>query len=285
MSLQSFFTRISAAFGNKIDLYRMGAFYYEGKHVTKDLEKAKKYLRKASDKKESRALYYLALIELEELNKSDDLALAMRYFELSKKEEPRAKSAIETLEKRIFDLAPTEESATLLFKLGYMYANDVIVGIDYEKSKRYYEKAAQYGNLHAQNELGKLYLFGRREVTKDLDRAREYLFPALKIGFTPAKITLFKLYSDADELTALLQKIREEKPSPDLLNIAGLMAFEGVNLPEDHALAENLFLQAAEAKHPNALVNLAKLKEPSDPEFANSMIESAITLGHRPLQG
>lgn len=280
MSLELFFTRLSAFLGNKIDLYRMGTFYYEGKHVAKDLTRAKEYLRKASDKKHLKALYYLGLIELEEFAKSDDLALALRYFELSKKEEPRAKGAIEALEQRIFDLAETPESATLLFKLGYMYANDVIVGIDYDKSKRYYERAAQYGNLHAQNELGKLYLFGRRGVTKDLQRAQELLFPPMRVGFSPAKITLFKLYSEPEILADLLKSIQAKNVSPDLLNIAGLMSLEGVNLPEDRELAESLFLRAAEAKHPNALVNLAKLKQDSDKELASSLFKSAEALGH-----
>ena len=72
------FTRISAALNNKVDLYRMGTFYYEGKYVEKDLDKATEYLKKATNKKYTKALYYLGLIELEKGESATELALALQ---------------------------------------------------------------------------------------------------------------------------------------------------------------------------------------------------------------
>ena len=117
--LEYIFTRISAAFNNKVDLYRMGTIYYEGKYVSKDLDKASDYLKRASDKKYTKALYYLGLIELEKSDSTIDLALALRYLLLSKNEESNATSEINKLEAKILALPDTQENRELLFKIGY----------------------------------------------------------------------------------------------------------------------------------------------------------------------
>ena len=153
----------------------MGTFYFEGKYVTKDPVKAAQYLEKAVNKKYTKALYYLGLIELEKSETSIDLALALRYFLLSKNEEPKSIIEIDKLEAKILALPNTAENRDLLFKIGYMYANDVIVGLNVPKAVTFYELAAERDHQHAQMELAKLLTKSRPGIQKDLPRAKQLL--------------------------------------------------------------------------------------------------------------
>ncbi|HIW07249.1 MAG TPA: SEL1-like repeat protein [Candidatus Ignatzschineria merdigallinarum] len=197
-----FFTRISAAFKNKVDLYRMGTFYYEGKYVPKDYRKATQYLQQAVNKKYTKALYYLGLIELEKSDSAIDLALALRYFLLSKNEEPRAIEAINHLEAKILELPITEDNTALLFKIGYMYANDVIIGLSVPKAVTFYELAASRDHHYARTELAKLLTKSRPGITKDLPRAKALLELPAQAGFSPAIIAMQDLLAAHPELKA-----------------------------------------------------------------------------------
>lgn len=194
------FTRISAAFKNKVDLYRMGTFYYEGKYVQKDYRKATQYLQKAVNKKYTKALYYLGLIELEKSESAIDLALALRYFLLSKNEEPRAITEINKLEEKISQLPNTPDNTALLFKIGYMYANDVIIGLSVPKAVSFYELAASRDHHYARTELAKLLTKSRPGITKDLPRAKALLEMPAQEGFSPAIIALQDLLTAHPEL-------------------------------------------------------------------------------------
>lgn len=194
LSLEYLFTRLSAAFNNKIDLYRMGTFYYEGKYVPQDFEKAKVYLQKAANKKYYKALFYLGLIELKTEEKLIDLSLALRYFLLSRQESPEALEQIHQLEERILTLPSSEAQQELLFKVGYMYANDVVVGLNVPKALQFYELAANEGHPYAQTELAKLLMQSRPGVTKDIPRAYALLQQATDAEFPAAQIQLQKLY-------------------------------------------------------------------------------------------
>ena len=190
------FTRISAAFNNKVDLYRMGTFYYAGKFVEKDLDKATEYLKKATNKKYTKALYYLGLIELERGSSATELALALRYFLLSKNEETRARAEIEKTQERILALPETPENTKLLFKTGYMYANDVIVGLNVPIAAKFYEAAAVRGHNYARVELAKLLTKSRPGITQDLPRAKALLEQAASESFTQANIALQDLLTE-----------------------------------------------------------------------------------------
>lgn len=194
------FTRISAAFNNKVDLYRMGTFYYEGKYVAKDYRKATQYLQKAVNKKYTKSLYYLGLIELEKSDSAIDLALALRYFLLAKNEEPRAIEEINKLETKILEMPESEENTALLFKIGYMYANDVIIGLSVPKALTFYELAASRDHHYARTELAKLLTKSRPGVTKDLPRAKALLEMPANAGFSPAVIALQDLLTAYPEL-------------------------------------------------------------------------------------
>lgn len=198
--LEYLFTRISAALNNKVDLYRMGTFYFEGKYVAKDPVKATQYLEKAVNKKYTKALYYLGLIELEKSETSIDLALALRYFLLSKNEEPQSIIEIDKLEAKILTLPDTDKNRDLLFKIGYMYANDVIVGLNVPKAVTFYELAANKNHQHAQMELAKLLTKSRPGVQKDLPRAKQLLEMLVAENFTPANIALQELITKYPEL-------------------------------------------------------------------------------------
>ncbi|MHC5226488.1 tetratricopeptide repeat protein [Ignatzschineria sp. LJL83] len=198
--LEYLFTRISAALNNKVDLYRMGTFYFEGKYVAKDPVKAAQYLEKAVNKKYTKALYYLGLIELEKSETSIDLALALRYFLLSKNEEPLSITEIDKLEAKILALPDTDENRDLLFKIGYMYANDVIVGLNVPKAVTFYELAAERNHQHAQMELAKLLTKSRPGIQKDLPRAKQLLEMLVTDNFTPANIALQELITKHPEL-------------------------------------------------------------------------------------
>ncbi len=203
--LEYLFTRISAACNNKVDLYRMGTFYYEGKYVTKDYRKATQYLQKAVNKKYTKALYYLGLIELEKSESAIDLALALRYFLLSKNEEPLAIVEIDKLETKILNMPVTDDNTALLFKIGYMYANDVIIGLSVPKAVIFYELAASRNHHYAQTELAKLLTKSRPGITKDLPRAKALLEVPAQAGFSPAIIALQDLLTAHPELKSVTE--------------------------------------------------------------------------------
>lgn len=199
--LEYLFTRLSAAFNNRIELCRLGTFYYEGQYVTKDHQKATKYLQKAADKKYNRALFYLGLIELEKGEATTDRALALRYFLLSRREEPKAAAEIEKLEETILKLPPTKENSELLFKVGYMYANDVVIGTDAAKAAQFYEAAIAGNHQAARLELAKLLMKSRPGSPKDLPRAIALLQDPSMAQFLPAELALKELLEKNPDLS------------------------------------------------------------------------------------
>lgn len=198
--LEYLFTRLSALFNNRIELCRLGSFYYEGKYVAKDHQKATKYLQKAADKKYNKALFYLGLIELEKGHNNTDLALALRYFLLARRDEPKAIAEIEKLEAEILKLPPTKENSELHFKIGYMYANDVVIGTDAAKAAQFYEAALAGNHQAARLELAKLLMKSRPGSPKNLPRAVALLQDPSMEQFLPAEVTLKELLEKNPEL-------------------------------------------------------------------------------------
>ena len=69
------------------------------------------------------------------------------------------------------------------------------MGTDVNKTKAFelYEKSANLGNCQAMNNVGTYYGRGLGEVTKDLNKAREWCTKAASQGYTAAQTHLDEL--------------------------------------------------------------------------------------------
>lgn len=270
-------TRISAFFGNKDDLCRMGIYYYEGNEVKRDLDRAARYFKKASDKHNTKALYYLGLIELERLTDVLEYAPILRYFELARISVLKAVNSINEIEKTLFNLEKSPEVASTLFKIGYMYANDSSVHRNYEKASQYYKRAASFGNYHAKNQLGQLLLKGEGRVEANRDSAFTYLFSAARDGFNPAKETLIHYFSNDETLNELKTHLDE----PNFAAIYASMLYDGLYVESDFEGAEEHFRSAARERHPDAIFHLGLIYNArGDKARAEEYFSHARSLNH-----
>ena len=141
----------AAAAGDVAAIYALGRVYFEGRGVTKDVERARGLFEAAARIGEPGAMNALGLIYLRGESVSVDLALSRRYFE-----EAAARS-------NVYAIA----------NLGWLYLNGTDTAKDPSRALAYFKKASDLGNPGMPNEIGRLYLLGIG-VAVDYSEARRW---------------------------------------------------------------------------------------------------------------
>jgi uncharacterized protein len=140
--------------------------------------------------------------------------------------------------------------------LGYLYARGQGVVPDQGEAFRLYSLSAKQGNGEGMNALGYKYQFATG-VTKDINLAIHWYCEVVLAG------------------------------NPRGMNNLAALLSSGKDLPCDLAEARNLWQQAAELGHMNAMFNLGSsyLQEPErDPAAALQWMQQAATRGHPQAQ-
>ena len=158
--------------GDTMSCYKIGKIYYKGEIVYKNLKMAEKYFLKAAEKENQYVLYSLGKLYLEKEKYNIDKAA--EYFEKALQYEEIKPYAEYSLAKIMLDNTPyhdSEKAVSLLessavendwssFLLGrlYLYGNDDI-SRDKEKASEWLNISAEQGNEYAQNLLDNIHNF------------------------------------------------------------------------------------------------------------------------------
>lgn len=142
---------------------KLGAAYYNGTGVGKDIDEALRWFRTASDKGYARAQYNLAILYYQGDGVERDYQEALRWF----------------------DRAARQGLAEAQYNIGVMYADGLGVQQDKAQAAGWYTRAAQSGYVLAQYNLGLMYYEGQG-VLKDTTLAFTWLSLAADQGFADA---------------------------------------------------------------------------------------------------
>ena len=196
--------------GNAKCARELGELYQSGEHVSKDLEKAEKYLRFAAENGDAEGAYDLALLLRSKENggsEEESFALLKQAYESGyapatvfladcyHNGSGTAKNVYKEIDCLKFGLAEGNERVQVIcaYNLGKLYFVGNDIPKDEETSLAYFDEAAQRGHLDSMMILGQLYGSDER---KDYERAHHYYDMAAKAGSAQAYIQLGIQYND-----------------------------------------------------------------------------------------
>ena len=156
--------RIAAEKGNAKAQFLLGACYYNGKGVERDVDEAVRWTRKAAEQGYVEAQCSLGCAYADGNGVDKDMAEAARWFRKAAK----------------------EGYAGAQLNLGRCYATGEGVEKDKEEAAKWYRKAAEQGLASAQYNLGVCYIFGAG-VVPNKQEAMKWLRKAAKQGHPQAK--------------------------------------------------------------------------------------------------
>ncbi len=193
----------------------LGSRYLNGTNVAVDLDKAVRYLGVADSMGDTQVVEALKKAKLKLANiwcLSRDRVLVEKALNL-------------------LDSLDDEEVREKTAKAQLWLAKDLLKSknpMDIEKAKRLLGSAEKFGNSVVLYEIGKIYFFGDRGLTKDLLKAKTYFTQAMDKGLTDAKIKVGEIeYMEAQEFL--------KQPIPDHEKAIALMksvVAKGVNKSE-----------------------------------------------------
>lgn len=224
-------------------MIKLGDMYAEGNGVAKNEKKALDYYKKAAKKDNLEGVFKLG---------------NAYYYGIGTKE--KKSKGWDLLEKAADKgYMPAEKKVAQIF-----YANDGYIYQNYEKAVRYFEKAANNGDMESQKKVGNFYLYGDH-VAKDYEKAFHYIEMAAKQGDPVAQYELAGMYyygnginKNLNEATKYYQMSADQGYAP-AINKLGDLYVDGEGVPENIEKAIEYFRLAASLNDINALVNLGNL--------------------------
>lgn len=181
----AFYNEKAAKGGIPMAMFDTGMNYEHGFGVSQNIEKAIYWFEKAADKQYSEAfialgdIYYVGEFveknlekafhyyqEADKLgNRTAKLQLAGFYAEglVTEKDTEQAKKLYQEAYDYLYEEATLNNDNEAQFRLGAMFFNgrpEIGLLPDYEQALEWYEKAAEGGNGHAENNLGMMYYLG-----------------------------------------------------------------------------------------------------------------------------
>ena len=181
----AFYNEKAAKGGIPMAMFDTGMNYEHGFGVSQNIEKAIYWFEKAADKQYSEAfialgdIYYVGEFVEKDLekafhyyqeadklgNRTVKLLLAGFYAEglVTEKDTEQAKKLYQEAYDYLYEEATLNNDNEAQFRLGTMFFNgrpEIGLLPDYEQAMEWYEKAAEGGNGHAENNLGMMYYLG-----------------------------------------------------------------------------------------------------------------------------
>ena len=134
---------------------------------------------------------------------------------------------------------------------------------DYDNALPYFQRAAEVGNVDAQNNLGVMYHFGEG-VSKDFSKAAEWYRKAAEKNHVKAQFNLGVLYQDMEDYTSAIywyKKAADQGHAKSQTNL-GTLYYYGVGVMKDVNVAMSWYGKAANQGDALARSCLAQLQEP-----------------------
>jgi TPR repeat protein len=143
-------------------------------------------------------------------------------------------------------------------KLGMLYCVGRIVPLDLAKAHELFEKAAKGGSLSGMCHLGVCYQKGAG-VNKNLPRARELFETADTNEYDLAPLFIADMYKDEKQYSKAIEQIERSRArgSGEAPYELARLYYLGQGVKVDHAKANALCLEAAEAGSTRAIYHLA----------------------------
>ena len=267
----------AAALGNDFALSNLGVIYNNGYGVEKDKEKAIAYYEQAVEKGNINAM-----INLGDIYEKNDVDKALSLFET----------------------AAAKNSGTAYCRIGDLYFYEHLTNnqrLGREKSRTYYEKAAELDNARGQFMAGFIYLQGYG-VNIDKDKALDYFMPAAFKEHTQAMIyaanMIFnKIPWNASERELkygqglvmphdFYKKAADKGDADGLFNMGDWYFYDYLNngkiLEENLSIALDYFVKAEQAKHSKALgmINLIEQIQEGKTELIKNELVSHFKGGN-----
>ncbi len=158
-------------FQDKYGQYELGLMYFKGGVVGKDIAVALSYLEKSANNGFVKAQKKLGDMYFNGDGVKKDWNTAIKYYLLATKQSS-------------FDCGP-------YYKLGYIYSR--CTAPNYSKAFSYFEVAANWGDIYAENELGHFYYNGLG-VNRDPSKAFNYFLKSSKGDYAVAQCNLALCY-------------------------------------------------------------------------------------------
>lgn len=288
----------SAEQNNQFAQYSLGSLYLRGEQIEQDINLAIQYLSDSAEQGNPYALYTLGKVYLEN-NSMQDIEKAIHYFtDAAEQKNPFAAytlgkiysddSLVESDEETSYkwysvayegflEIAKDEGSEpndAILYNLGFMSYKGLGMEADIHTAVKYLTESADFENVFAQYQLGKIYL--EDNEVHDIDNAVLYLSKAAEQGNPFAAYTLGKIFSDEqmtikDEIQAdkwfrqayegFLEIEKENGTDTDgtVLYNLGTMNLEGLGTERNFEKALDYLLKAAHQNNEYAQYTLGKM--------------------------
>ena len=199
--------------GNASAQCKLGAMYAIGRGVAQDESEAVKWFRKAAEQGDASAQLMLGIMYTSGwgVAKDDWKAVGWGRMEwgrsteiynigaMCKNSKGVAKDDSEAV--KWYRKAAEQGNVIAQNNLGFMYENDKGVAKDDVEAVKWYRKAAEQGNKNAQYNLGYMYENGKG-VDMNISEAKKWYKKAADNGYDKAKRRLVDLADDIDILTA-----------------------------------------------------------------------------------
>ncbi len=214
---------------------RLGACYFHGYGVARDLPRAVEYFRKAAEKGNADAQYNLARRYDKGEGGQQDYAQAVQWYRK----------------------AAEKGHAGAQNNLGWCYQNGHGVPQDYAQAVQWFRKAAEQGYAAAQNRLGGCYYLGQG-VPQDYSQAVQWVRKAAEQGLADAQNGLGFYYEkgygvpqDSAQAVQWLRKAAEQGYADAQYNL-GWFYYHGRGVSRDYSQAVQWLRKAAEQGHAGA---------------------------------
>ena len=216
--------------------FLIGLFYYNGKLIPSDVQKAFEYFKLAAEKNHPEAQFYLGTLY------HNGKAIAKNLMEA----------------KKLYELSANQDNDKALVMLGRLYHKGIVK--DYKKAKYYFNKAIQLKNVEALMRLGQLY------ITKNkYSKGKFYYERAAEQGYIHAyyKIGMLYFYKKGVEQDYLKAKeyfdMAAEQNDPKALNMIGYMYDCEIGVKRDYDKAKEYFEKAVKLDLAVAHNNLGRI--------------------------
>lgn len=241
--------------GSKEAKALVGAMYYHGYGVAKDMAKVKEIEQPLADENVPTAQEYLGLLyEFGAGGLDKNLVKAAQLLQAaSANGNSRAMAQLGILYERgdgvkrdpshakeLFEKATASGDDWGQFNLGETYERGGVVSVSYDTAARYYQLSAAQHNFLAEYRLGLLYQDGKG-VPQDYGKAYEWYSEAAKFHYPPAEAALGTLYNlglgvtaDQEKAYAWISLAAQAGYAPAL---AKLKLLEGITTPADRTNA------------------------------------------------
>ena len=245
--------------------YELGKHYYNGEGVTKNLDKAFKWVKLAADKDHTKAQFMLGYCYYKGNGVTQDYKEAVKWFKLAAdkgdadaqdmlgycyyKGNGVDKNSAEAV--KWFRLAAEQGLSEAQYSLGLIYYYGRRVKKDLYEAFKWFKKAADNGHIAAQGLLGDCYYYGSG-VEKNYAEAIKWFTKAADKDHTKAQFMLGYCYYKGNGVTQDYKeavkwfKLAADKGDADAQYMLGYCYYKGNGVTQDYKEAVKWFKLAAD---------------------------------------